>query len=139
MGNRCCEFNKLSHKLIDEVGHCELCGSRRNLEVHHIIPRCVETFGIDLDNENNLIVVCSCCHAKLTPKKLLTSYGIAKAKAEGTDAKLIQFYNLVSDLDIYDAIDVVDLVEYVFSKTISKERRDELSAKLGIEVLDGSN
>ena len=37
---------------------CQLCGSRRNLEVHHIRPR---SRGGD-DAEANLVTLCQGCH-----------------------------------------------------------------------------
>lgn len=62
-------------------GHscCELCGNKRNLEVHHIIP--VVCGGSDC--VDNLIVVCGVCHAKLTPKKELTKIGLQNARNRG--------------------------------------------------------
>lgn len=57
---------------------CELCGSRKSLEVHHIIPI---SFG-GPDTEENMIVVCGKCHFLLTPKSLLTKLGIQQRKKE---------------------------------------------------------
>ena len=62
---------------------CELCGSPRNLELHHIIPTCTGFIGVDLDVPDNWIMVCHKCHAQLTPKKLLTKIGLQKAKMNG--------------------------------------------------------
>lgn len=58
---------------------CELCGSNKSLEVHHIIPL---SFGGD-NSEENMIVVCRMCHTKLTPHKLLTKKGLENAKQNG--------------------------------------------------------
>ena len=66
----------LANKVIQEAGQCELCGSRRNLEAHHIIPI---AFGGD-DSDENLICVCKKCHSLLTPHKLLTKHGVFQAK-----------------------------------------------------------
>lgn len=67
-------------KFINEVGKCELCGSKRNLQLHHMIPRTCENEFVNLDVEDNWLCVCGSCHAKLTPKNLLVKYGISKAK-----------------------------------------------------------
>jgi len=77
-------FNKISKQLIDETGgRCELCGSKRGIEVHHIIPRCCAIEGVDLDHIDNLIVVCRSCHSKLTPRSILSQYGTQRARKEG--------------------------------------------------------
>lgn len=78
-------------KMIDDVGQCELCGSKRGLEVHHIIPMCTDIDGVDLNDDENLIVVCRKCHAFLTPRKVLQKYGIAKQKI--VNAQLKNKYN----------------------------------------------
>lgn len=70
MGNR--THSKVMDKVVEEAGRCELCGSVRGLEAHHIIP---VVCGGD-DSVDNLICVCQCCHALLTPRKLLTKLGI---------------------------------------------------------------
>lgn len=75
-------------KFIDEVGRCELCGSKRNLQLHHVIPRVCENDFLDLDVEDNWLCVCGSCHAKLTPKNLLTKYGISKVKVNNAIIKL---------------------------------------------------
>lgn len=88
-------------KYIDEIGRCELCGSRKNLQLHHIIPLVCEPLGwenvlkkpVQLDIEDNWIVVCSSCHSKLTPKNLLTKYGLNKKKRNNI--------NLMRSVNIY--------------------------------------
>jgi 5-methylcytosine-specific restriction endonuclease McrA len=40
---------------------CQFCGTRSNLQVHHIIYR---SHG-GLDDEANLITVCASCHDKI--------------------------------------------------------------------------
>lgn len=74
MGNR--KHSKVMDKVVEEAGRCELCGSRRGLEAHHIIP---VVCGGD-DSEDNLICVCQCCHARLTPRRILTRLGIRKTQ-----------------------------------------------------------
>ena len=75
-------------KFIEEIGRCELCGSKRNLQLHHMIPMVCQPDDddnllkkpIDLDIEDNWICVCCSCHDKLTPKNLLCKYGMNKQK-----------------------------------------------------------
>lgn len=134
-------FNLISKKLIEEVGRCELCGSRRNLEVHHIIPRCTYISGmnIDLDDEDNLIVVCGSCHARLTPRRMLTKYGIAKMPISGDDEyvesklKMQYFYKILQRLDCHITIqEWFDVVEYVFADYLSDEDKRERKDRLGL-------
>ena len=61
-------------KYLKEFCRCELCGSPKALELHHIIPT---AFG-GPDVMENWIAICHGCHAKLTPKRLLINRGIAK-------------------------------------------------------------
>ena len=52
---------------------CQKCGSKENLEVHHIKKR--RTFGGDFsaaDNANNLITYCNTCHLSEEPRKLIS-------------------------------------------------------------------
>lgn len=67
-------------QLINERGKCELCADTRGLQVHHIIPKVCELGDENLDDPENLIVVCRSCHAKLTPHKLLTVHGLKKVR-----------------------------------------------------------
>lgn len=104
----------LHKKLIEEVGRCELCGSRRGLEVHHIVPHVIAIHGVDFDCEDNLLVVCSNCHSRLTPRKFLTSIGVRKAS--NYDKLNVAFYRQVGEqiekgnvsaVDVMDAFDTV--------------------------------
>jgi 5-methylcytosine-specific restriction endonuclease McrA len=100
--------------LKNEIGKCELCGSRLGLEVHHIIPKVCEIGGVDLEQDDNLIVVCAVCHTKLTPRALLTKYGICKLKRT-QQQRLLRFYE---ELDArkgdFDAIEVMNLVDEIW-------------------------
>ena len=58
------------------IDHCELCGARRSLELHHIIPT---SLG-GPDEEDNWIMLCVNCHSRLTPRRILQRLGIEKAK-----------------------------------------------------------
>ena len=64
-----------AYKLLQSHSCCELCGDKRNLEVHHIIP--VVCGGSD--DVSNLVVVCGRCHAILTPKSELTKISLRKS------------------------------------------------------------
>lgn len=67
--------------MIKECGSkCELCGSTRNLEIHHIIPEVTGYISDIIDSRDNLICVCGKCHGALTPKKLLIRCGIQNVK-----------------------------------------------------------
>lgn len=96
-------------KLIREANYqCELCGrGRGELEIHHIIPY---TLTGD-DSDENLIVLCSSCHARLTPKSKLTKLG----QRGGTPIQRAIYTELEetdpTDLYIYGFDIVLDLVD----------------------------
>lgn len=108
-------------KFIDEIGRCELCGSRRNLQLHHMIPLVCENEFIDLDVEDNWLCVCSACHAKLTPKNLLCKYGISNAKKNNDKIlKRSKFLNAI-DVELSDGIilrpsEIIDIFMEVYGK-----------------------
>lgn len=70
----------LKKRLLAKQSKCELCEREYGLEVHHIIPKVCG----GKDSEENLIVVCSRCHSKLTPKGELTKIGIEKGKEKNS-------------------------------------------------------
>lgn len=132
-------FNLISKELIKQTGRCELCGSKRGLEVHHIIPRCaaIPNSNLDLDDEDNLIVVCSACHARLTPRRMLTRYGIANmCPSNGTKQSwnaMKRFYKIIDDLDCrVDINDMFDIVELVFADYLTVEQKQERKDRLGL-------
>ena len=102
---------------------CELCGSSKTLECHHIIPLCMEEYGVDFDVEDNYIAVCGKCHALLTPRRLLTRFGIERCKY-GDDIKSkipLEFYTQIGEfLDKENcspsAADIMDIFDYVISR-----------------------
>jgi hypothetical protein len=53
-------FSEAKDKLIKKSAKCIACGSRKNLEPHHIIP-CHVYDELFLD-ENNLALLCTSCH-----------------------------------------------------------------------------
>ena len=70
------QHTKIMTTVVNDAGRCELCGSKRGLESHHIIPK---VCGGD-DSEENLICVCQRCHTILTPRALLTKLGLKKKR-----------------------------------------------------------
>lgn len=107
--------------VINEVGcKCELCGSTRNIEVHHVIPRCCQIDGVDIDDNDNLLVVCSSCHSKLTPKRMLVKYGLERVKKQG---KLLhKFYEIVQEQigenGGISSVEIMDIVDSVFGDAV---------------------
>lgn len=97
---------------------CELCGSMKFVELHHIIPI---VFG-GPDIPENWIMICVNCHTRLTPRKLLQEKGIAIAKAKGR----------------YHGRKPIDIDEDAFKKECTKWRAGEQTAtetmsKLGLK------
>ena len=110
--------NRTMLKLRREINNCELCGSSRNLEVHHIIP---VVFGGPEDDEENMIVVCKKCHALLTPHRILSKEGIKRAMAPGAFSDLYrEFYETLGefegDFDKFDMFDLFDDLTNKYSK-----------------------
>ena len=99
----------LAKEMLKDIHECELCGSKRSLEVHHIIPLSASSGGLDLDVKENMLVVCCKCHALLTPRNLLIKLGINNKRN-----KLYDFYNILrkheNDIDVEGVLDVVDEV-----------------------------
>ena len=119
-------------QLLHETDKCELCGSRRGLEAHHIIP---VSFGGPEDDIDNLIVICVSCHTRLTPKKLLTKKGIEKAKAYDMLSNislyvyehLMDIYDCNAFLDVFDdAINLQIMKLKLRDGTISKEEANDI-------------
>ena len=110
--------NSEMRKKLRDIHSCELCGSSRSLEVHHIIP---VVCGIDENDPDNMIVICSKCHALLTPKNILTKLGIRNRKEKNKLLLLKKsFYEKVAELteiigrvdacDVMDAFDQIDVL-----------------------------
>lgn len=105
------ERTKNMKRCVEEAGRCELCGSRRSLEAHHIIPVAIQ----DIDSPDNLICVCESCHSKLTPRSLLTQIGLNKAccKTYGD----IMRWNLRKFCSQNDfKVDMHDLLDWLYDK-----------------------
>ena len=117
MGERIRRNQTLAKHVIEEAGRCELCGSKRNLEAHHIVP--IVCGGPD--EYDNLLCVCGRCHSLLTPKKTLTKIGLRLANTwhfsthpyrklqediyKNCDRRLKEYGIGFTKRDIFDAID----------------------------------
>ena len=108
----------LMRQLLSETKKCELCGCRRGLEVHHIIP---VAFGGPENDIDNLIVVCTTCHSRLTPKKCLTKRGIEKVLPYVVVCRIYEnFYRVLGErLDEWDVsvgpLDVCDVFDEIIN------------------------
>ena len=107
-------------KLLSETDKCELCGNRRRLEVHHIIP---VSYGGPEDDTDNMIVICEICHTKLTPKNILIKHGMDKGLSEIVIWRIYKrFYELMNDVVFSEDFDPRGLDEYdIFDKVIDHE------------------
>ena len=104
-------------QLLSETNKCELCGNRRGLEVHHIIPRVAG----GPDEIDNMIVVCSSCHAKLTPRSALAKYGIRAVRYRNVVEEIAtEFYRAVDkEIDIgFSVRDVLDIFDRVCDEVV---------------------
>ena len=99
---------------------CELCGSPKRLELHHIIPLCV---GGE-DCLDNWIAICSSCHSKLTPKSQLTKLGLRRIKAKNAIIEIQRsFYERLNKMTEYgniDCIDIFDTFDSVYDEFVSE-------------------
>lgn len=108
-------------QVIKEARCCELCGSSRTLEAHHIIPLVCG----GPDSLDNLIAVCGKCHSILTPRSVLCKMGIEQAKYGSSLNRIIMtFYKRIdnlldSDPGFIGAAEIMD----VFDGVIEEERR----------------
>lgn len=98
---------------IDIVGRCELCGSRRGLQAHHIIPI---TCG-GPDTSNNLVCVCEACHARLTPTSTLTKMGLQRTALLHALDYMFYFrcHEAFANYD-FDQMDIFGIFEDLISK-----------------------
>lgn len=114
-----------ARQLLQEHPFCELCGDKRNLEVHHIIPVCCG----GSDNIDNLIVVCGTCHAKLTPKRELIKVGINKVRAVDVIHRMAhRYYELAEELMFTDdnqltGVDWPDVFDVLIDEMLKREKR----------------
>lgn len=87
----------LMRQVVKAAGRCELCGSHRDLQAHHIIPVSMLPDSL-AETEDNLICVCKGCHAKLTPSSLLTKIGIKRTQQKNTEVAIKRrIYELIRD------------------------------------------
>ncbi len=56
--------------LIAPDSHCEICGTSRNLEVHHIEPRRMGgSHRPEIEASSNKAILCRSCHIKITEQR----------------------------------------------------------------------
>src|SRR5712691_10939841 len=56
--------------LVSVDSHCEICGTPRNLEVHHIEPRRMGgSRRPEIEAESNKAIVCRSCHTNITEQR----------------------------------------------------------------------
>lgn len=114
------EFIKIRKQRMDECGACELCGRRYGLELHHIVP---VAFGGEDTNEN-LILLCSPCHARLTPKSVLAKAGMQKFHVYNYfEYVLGKIYYTSFINDDRTALNVFDSIEQVFGEEKEKYKQ----------------
>lgn len=106
---------------LESTDRCELCGSPKKLEIHHIIPLCA---GGE-DSLNNWICICGCCHSKLTPKSLLSKAGINRTKAQNVLIEIYnEFYKRIGEMceseGFVDAVDCMDIFDEVYMPRANK-------------------
>ena len=80
---------RLYKEYVEEVGHCERCGSKQNLQLHHIKTRKIKKLRTD---KMNWLVVCFNCHSTFFHKEPLKAkewlWKYHKDKMEYIDLKL---------------------------------------------------
>ena len=55
------EYDVLKKRVLDRDGwKCQHCGTSKNLQVHHVVPRS----RLGWDELDNLMSLCACCHWK---------------------------------------------------------------------------
>lgn len=117
--------NYLYRTMRDEIGKCELCGSKRDLEMHHIVPLSLIEDNPYADTQENLLCVCGKCHALLTPRKVLTSIGVRKAINRNSNQKVIEFYKKLNEITGNgDALTVEEILNIFDTIFIDKKQGD---------------
>lgn len=139
--------SKIMINLVKNTARCELCACSRDLEAHHLIP--VSLGGPDI--EDNIIVVCKGCHAKLTPHNLLTSMKINENREQYggifNDIAL-EFYTRINKIvveeeravDFGEVCDILDAVLKEFQARYVctfRKTREHYEQKNMLRKLDG--
>lgn len=106
---------------LESTDRCELCGSPKKLEIHHIIPLCVN----GIDTIDNWIAICSSCHSKLTPKSLLIKQGVDRAVIfDSLNSIYSELYEQLG-VEMEDGgcpcvVDVLDMFDEIYAKYCKK-------------------
>ena len=123
------EFNKIRNERLQHIGKCELCGDTYGLELHHIIPRCCG----GTDDEDNLVLVCGKCHARLTPRRILSKIGIDNCHLQDyfTSSLPVLFWGAIGDTlesgNIPNAADAIDIVCGILNEQAKKIKSSTIS------------
>ena len=105
------KFKQVIPEVLSEQRECVVCGSKKNLNVHHIVH--CRSYEKRYADKNNLVVLCRDCHreyhnsfSKSTPvtlfKFMRNKYLIEQSKYE----------SLIKDLQ-HELLDYKDLVNYI--------------------------
>ena len=109
-------MNAKYKRIVGDIKACELCGSHRSLDVHHIVPR---VFGGE-DEADNLVVVCQKCHGILTPRGVLTKAGIRTTKERNMLATFALKFLRTVDEQAGDGLSGADILD-IFNSTFRKQ------------------
>ncbi|MBQ6220055.1 MAG: HNH endonuclease [Methanobrevibacter sp.] len=55
-------FQSVAQELLQAEGKCQVCGSKQDLEVHHIVHG--KVYDKSYTNPSNIIVLCRDCHTR---------------------------------------------------------------------------
>lgn len=121
--------SEIMRQVVESAQKCELCGSKRGLEAHHIVPI---AFG-GLDDIDNLICVCETCHIRLTPKRTLIKKGLDRNKENGR--MFLDFYRMNFENDSVSGVDVMDVFDrwfekHIGNKTLPREETEKLQKEM---------
>lgn len=103
---------------LDGAERCELCGSPKKVELHHIVP--LVAGGEDV--LDNWICICKSCHSKLTPNSLLTKLGLKKLNTRNcvVDFRNGFYERLYKEMDSgagwLDGVEILDIFDDEYEK-----------------------
>ena len=111
--------------LMEQRKCCELCGSQRGLELHHIIPK---SLG-GTDELENLILICRKCHSLLTPRSILSNPKNKYKAFRGwiNREELYTVLNWIAAIEhcSFDWQDILDAISYLSVDRPGGERIDK--------------
>lgn len=116
--------SKEHSEFISQFSACELCGVKRPLELHHIIPICAG----GSDTPGNWIAICNVCHYKLTPRSELTKMGLKQAKNNG----IVLGQKTGNKLNVRKALTAKDVILHRYEKFGGDLNGNDVIALAGI-------